>query len=410
MLNKKRIPRNLTDDEVRRLLSLTPDSITKETMMKYFANFDGEEAMFLFNDKFVLPKRVINEYAKEEIQKEDIHTTVGRYIFNLFLIFSNPEFLKKLGYINRLVDNGGIGDISNAISSLIIDKKITVKEYYDYMNRLEWFGFANSAFTTPSINYDIVKPLPSVMKRKEELIKENKEKLEAGDVTTSALIEKELVELSAKELKDNSAFDLYKSGAKVNLGNQYKNMNIMNGALLDNTTGNYRIVTNNFVNGLSKEDISANGDSLVSGVYSRACGTQKGGYEGKKITSAFQSVILDSAGTDCGSNHYLKILLTKDNKKFFNYRYIKKGNSLVLLNDDNIDSYLNQYIELRSPMYCKGKKICNKCAGESYYLLGIKNIGLTATKVSSTALNASLKQFHDQSIKLTSFEFEEYID
>ena len=138
--------------------------------------------------------------------------------------------------------------------------------------------------------------------------------------------------------------------------------------------------------------------------------TQKGGYEGKKMLAGFQTLSLDKKDTDCGSTKYLKVLLTKELKDYYIYRYIKKGNSLVLLTPDNIDSYIGTYINLRSPMYCKDTKgFCNKCAGEYFYMLGIKNIGLLSNKISSLAVNSSLKAFHDQSIHTREIDWKKYV-
>jgi hypothetical protein len=126
------------------------------------------------------------------------------------------------------------------------------------------------------------------------------------------------------------------------------------------------------------------------------------------MLAAFQTLTLDKKGSDCGSTDYFKILLTKDNKDFFLYRYIKKGSSLVCLSPEEIDKHLDTYISLRSPLYCKSEKICNKCAGELFYMLGMENIGLTTNKLSSISLNASLKQFHDQSIHTSYYDFRKY--
>jgi hypothetical protein len=60
-------------------------------------------------------------------------------------------------------------------------------------------------------------------------------------------------------------------------------------------------------------------------------------------------------------------------------------------------------------MYCISDKICNKCAGELFYKLGIENIGLTTTKVSSTLMNKSLKKFHDVSLKLHEVDLNDII-
>jgi stress response protein YsnF len=270
---KIRQKRNLTDDEVRRLTSLSPNDITKDFMIESFANFEGSDAKYLPSDRFVLRKEIVNNFAEDKsYQKEDIHTTVGRYIVNLFLIFWNPKIIKKVGYLNKVMNSGAIGDLSNEIVSLMLNDVITVEETYEYFNRLEWFGFTNSSFTTPSVNYDLLKPQPKVLKRKEELLKQNEEAMNKGDVKVSSEIESELIDIAKEELKDNPARALYDSGAKVNWGNQYKNMNIMCGPLINNSDGNYRMVTKSFIEGLDKEDIAANGDSCVTGVYSRAVG------------------------------------------------------------------------------------------------------------------------------------------
>lgn len=65
-----------------------------------------------------------------------------------------------------------------------------------------------------------------------------------------------------------------------------------------------------------------------------------------------------------------------------------------MLSPENRDKYLNKKVKLRSPMFCKNDKVCNKCAGERYYIMGIKNSGLTAGRISNTLLNASMKNFH----------------
>ena len=95
--------------------------------------------------------------------------------------------------------------------------------------------------------------------------------------------------------------------------------------------------------------------------------------------------------------------------EYFKYRYIKKGSGIICLTPDIINQYVGTYIELRSPMYCKGECICNKCAGESFYLLGIENIGMTVNKISSVSLNSSLKKFHDQTIHTTVIDWKKYI-
>lgn len=134
------------------------------------------------------------------------------------------------------------------------------------------------------------------------------------------------------------------------------------------------------------------------------------GYANKQMCSSFQSIVADKKGTDCGTKKCIKMLLTNDNYKLFKYRYIKeKSGNLVLLNDDNKDKYIGKIVEFRSPMYCKGDKICNKCAGELYQKLGIDNIGLLTITIGGSILNKSMKAFHNSTIKLTQIAIEDYI-
>lgn len=51
-------------------------------------------------------------------------------------------------------------------------------------------------------------------------------------------------------------------------------------------------------------------------------------------------------------------------------------------------------------MYCSGNKICSICAGKRWEIMGIKNMGLTAGRITNTLLNASMKNFHNAKVKM----------
>jgi hypothetical protein len=56
---------------------------------------------------------------------------------------------------------------------------------------------------------------------------------------------------------------------------------------------------------------------------------------------------------------------------------------------------------MRSPLYCLGGEvICNKCAGEGFYNLGIENVGLTTSSIGSNLLNKYMKTFHDATVHM----------
>lgn len=121
----------------------------------------------------------------------------------------------------------------------------------------------------------------------------------------------------------------------------------------------------------------------------------------KKYMAGFQTVVLDKKGSHCNTTKTLPIYITKSNKKMFIDRYIKEGQKTICLTDEIIDKYVNRLVNLYDPKCCINDKICNRCAGELYYKLGIVNIGLTASRISSSLMNKCLKKKHDTSLKTT---------
>jgi len=92
-----------------------------------------------------------------------------------------------------------------------------------------------------------------------------------------------------------------------------------------------------------------------------------------KINSFLRYILnyTDSKEVKEGKNAFQK--KTED----YLYRYIVENDKLVCLTPDIISNYIGKTVRMRSPMYCIDKKcICNKCAGDNFYKLDKKNIGL----------------------------------
>lgn len=254
----------LSEKDISELLSLKPDDISRTLLISYFAYTKKGNPRFKPNDKFLLPKG--NMYLKE-----DITTTVGRFLFNKFLL--EKHFLKYIGYKNHTFTSGDIEDLEQELSELLLEEKITSDMYIEYLNKVQWLGFTNCDFMTPSINYEVTVPLDKVKKRKEELLKEYKDEIDNGNAAVAgAKIEAELLDLAKEELKDNPAMDLFRSGSRSKFGNHYKNFSIMRGPVKDNSTGKFRLAESNYMDGIKKEEYSMFGDMIVEGAYNRAVG------------------------------------------------------------------------------------------------------------------------------------------
>lgn len=134
------------------------------------------------------------------------------------------------------------------------------------------------------------------------------------------------------------------------------------------------------------------------------CGTQVSGYLAKEILAALQGEVLGEPNSDCGSIKYITVNLTNSNIKKFIYRYVKVGNKLEMITNENSSKFIGKSVQMRSPMYCIGvgkeKCLCNKCAGDFYYKLGKRNIGLAGSKVATTCTQLNLQKFHENLVKI----------
>ena len=112
-----------------------------------------------------------------------------------------------------------------------------------------------------------------------------------------------------------------------------------------------------------------------------------------------QSEKLDKAGSDCGATKTVTVKLTEKNKKDFVYRYIVEKGQLVELTPEELNKRVNTIVQLRTPMYCLGKDVCNICAGNMNYKLGNTNIGLGCSRIANALLKLGMKKFHIANLK-----------
>lgn len=393
----------LSNEYKKMLMELTPDDITAEFINKYLADTcerkDGKliqhPSLIKTYDTFTLEK---GEY----FNKEKVLTNVGLFIYNKFII--ETYFKDVVGYINTPITGDVHSDIEKKLSNALLNDVITPEQMADYLNRIQWLSKQFNSVFSGSFTMNTLKPIPAVVKERDRLMKENKEKLEAGDVVVAANIENKLIEKAKEELKDEPGLDLYQSGARGSFKNNYKNNSIMKGPVYNPITGKWDVVGTNYMEGIEKKDIPVVGNGVVTGQYPKSIGTATSGYLSKQLIAAFQGVVLDKPGSDCGTKNCLDILVTDWVAKDIRYNYIVEGNKLVLLDDETIKKYIGKRVKMRSPMFCRGDKLCNKCAGDMFYKLGVENIGLTTSRASATILNLNMKKAHDATANIASLD------
>ena len=390
----------ISDADKAYLLSLKPEDLTFEKLVELFGDKPApngdltsvRKSRFETTDTFELT-------PKDYFVTSRMETTVGKFIFNKFLV-ERCGFEKITGYVNEEMTDGNFSKFERKLSDALIEDKITVDSFVKYINYRDFLGLQLNSVITTSFTPKSISAPKEILKKRDALFTKYDKQLQEGDIVTSEKIENELVKDAKEYLKNDPGMDLYNSEARGNFGN-YKNMNLYKGATLDPQTGKFDIVRSSFMDGIRKEDIPSFGNSVVAGAYPKAVGTQESGYLSKQLLAAMQQEVIGDHGTDCGSKLCLTVELTSKNYDDYLYRYIVEGSKYVCLSPENRGNYVGKTVKLRSPMYCKGAHgatgnncLCNICAGEMNYILNNQNIGLGTSRVSTALLQLGMKKFH----------------
>lgn len=269
--------RKVTVLEKKDFLQIKPEDITFEKLVDWFGNTvninDGinnnvKKSKFKCTDKLTLT------HSDYPLVKDKVETTLGRFIYNKIIV-EGLGFEDILGYINFVIDDKGNGKIENAITTALIEDKITVDQMYKYTDTRDWLGLQFHSVITTSFTLGSLIVPNEVKKLKKELLKKYKKELANNDEKVSELIENELIKKTKEVLKDDVGMDLYVSGARGSIKNNYKNINLIRGAVKNNITGEFDIITNSLMDGLDKKDMAPHSNSIVTGAYAKAVKNNK---------------------------------------------------------------------------------------------------------------------------------------
>ena len=371
--------RELTEEEIKEVLAITPNMINEQLFVDYFANRYNSDARFSTHDYFTLKSGTLfNE--KTEL------TTIGRYIFNLFVL--EYDILKLIGYQNYAMSKDGLEDLTAKLDRLLLTDIIDGKRYAEFLNKLDYM-YPLVKFMSPSLTLNLIKPTPKADALKKDLLNDpkNKKAIEENNIQVMGDIEKQVLDTAVKEVQNIPDFEIYQSGATGKINNSFKNTSYFRGAIRNVADNDkYFVSTSSLLEGIKPEEMDKYAEIAVQAASSRAIDTRQGGYEYKKIASALQGVVADVRGSDCGTKRTKELQVTDQTKKLILYRYIVEKGKLVQLTPDNIGNYVGKTVHMRSPLYCTGNKYCNICSGDLFYNMDLDNIGLIANRI-GTARN-----------------------
>ena len=399
---EKRFSNKITDPkDIEYLVGIKEEECTKLSFaMDMFGDFD-DKRRFNTYDTVTIPSGSYGPEGNKNINP--INTTVGIWVFNK--AFIEKELFDLFGYINKPITSKVFKEINKKMSYAVMEDKLPLDAIKRYIMKTEKFQPYCNILST-SITENMLSIPKAIAKKKQELLKKYEKELATNDPIVSQKIEKELIEECKILLKDDPSVDMINSGAKIDWGNNFKNMFVMRGASKNpdplNPNGDYTIIKSDFMTGITPNEYAAFADSLTAGPYARAKKTADGGAMEKIFVKALEHLYILPAGSDCGTKRTKIVTLTKDNIDDWMYSYIvESGNRLVELTSDNRDSYLGKKVKFRYSGLCESEKgICNKCAGNLFTRLGIKNVGVASYVIPASIKLKSMKTFHDSTIKI----------
>lgn len=332
--------------------------------------------------------------------KEKTVTTLGSLFFNRYVL-EMSGVLKFCGYRNDTWTAKSIESLDMDIGELIMDDIIDGKMFGQYIDRRDTLGFWCASFMAASITPALLLPMEDVDSMKTKLIKEHEAAIQNGTPVQQIMainqIESKLMSMVRNNLKDDYGYDNYASGVS-NLDNNYKTINVMKGAVFNDTKQRYELVSASLMNGVEKKDIPAFSNFVTAAAYPSAVDTAKAGEMSKIVLALLQSEYLNSdPKSDCGTRSTIPVEVTKKNAKYLLYRNIDVNGKVVLLTRKNVNDYVGHYVNLYSPQCCANDAICAKCAGTIFYKMGVLRAGLLTTQITQKMLNIKLKSKHDLS-------------
>ena len=398
-----RVSRKITSDDpfYSKLLNIKEEEITSTFIFDTFGEYNGKSLCNPY-DLIDIPPGYYGPEGKKN--KNKFTTTVGLWIYNKWMI--EKDLFDLFGYVNKSVTGKTMGSMNQELSFALMEDRIPVKALKDYLMKTQ-LVMQYVIVLSPNYSEALLTITKAINPLKNRLIKEHRRELESGNTLVADQIEKELIDYAMKTLGDDPAMDIILSQARTTMNN-FKNLFIWKGVTRNpdpNAKNEYRVATSNYMDGIKPEEYSLYSNSGIEGAYSRGKKTEDGGYLENLATRAYQDIILDEPGTDCGTSRCIEVVLDKSNYvKYIYNNIIGRNGKLIELTSQNASEFFGKKVKMRMAYLCKNEKPCAACAGNFFYRLGKRNVGLMEMQVFSIFKNKSMKAFHDSTVGLTEID------
>lgn len=396
---------------VTRLINM--DDVKLTEMSPWTLYLDGKEYMFKDDDnvlhsldgKYDPNKPPFEMYGEIKLKansipgvKKDITTTLARLTYN-YIVYLYP-FNGKIEYINERVD---IKKVEGKMVDMLVNKEITIEELDLYYKGIFHTGSYTQIFSG-ALSEKAFTTSPEIIKRRNELLKENKDNITDGTVISN--VEKELTEMDKDFVGDGAYRDFLDVSAGKSFGVTRKQSFIMHGGEANLEGTGLDVIPQPLSDGISMEHFPSLVNSLRSGAYKRGKETALGGEAVKFFMRIFQNARME--GDDCKVQHGYKLFIDDYNFKSYVGRYLV-GKDKPLTEDD-LAKLKGKEVELRSAAFCKtpGTNYCAKCLGDKVAANGTL-LPLLVSEAGSSWLGISMAATHGTVLTTANYDLDDVL-
>lgn len=184
------------NDPEKTILGITEEDITKSFLLNVFAvdattnkPLMDSRTRIKIEDSLVPADSILRKFKnwKDIVGTE---TNAGRIVFNVFIGsakgtingIENSHLATILDFINKPTTAGVIGGLNRVISDAYVDKYILSDIVKDFIDRMQWMGYTTAIYSIPSLDIKTIHPSEKVKKKRNQMLKDNREVIESNDV------------------------------------------------------------------------------------------------------------------------------------------------------------------------------------------------------------------------------------
>lgn len=339
----------------------------------------GETNFFLEKDMvlgiFILTAEQVNTPIKKISKLEDV--------FNL-----HPGQMIEISYKGKLVKTRAGRIVFNEllpkwhpfIDENVNKKKLTAimagilkhneSDYASTIDKVKDAGFKYATIYPKSLDLELLKTPKELIPLRDKL-SQAKTVSEQSDILNE--IDKKFAEHLEKERND--LYYIVESGSSKGIL-QPRQIVVCKGLVSDPEGNVLPPITKAMNDGYTpKEYFDASAGSR-KGTADRAINTGNGGYAYRKMVFVTGNVQADKDNVECYTQRTLNMKLTDDLYKRMDGRNVVVDNEIIPIDK----SMIGHVVQLRSPIFCKTKKICKNCYGKLIDQVNSENVGLVAVQ------------------------------